>query len=215
MKKIIVLLLLIFMSTKLSAQFDAAGGMGISFVNNSSLKDYININFAAGDNISTFFSTVEGFAEVDYSLNNSFQVGLDYSYQYFSYNTSYGGIGQFVLNYAHHKPSLLAYYVISGLGYKFKMGGGVGPRFIDLDETLPSSVNSINYSKTGFGFLARLQGHTLLGGSVYANIGIDARFDAVGEPQDSNSNTLGKTNNQVVDLNSLSVSIKVGVSYFF
>lgn len=215
MRKFLSIALLLLFSTGIKAQIDVAGGMGISFVNNSSLKDYININFAAGDNISTFYSTVEGFAEVDYLVNKNFQIGLDYSYQYYSYNTSYGGIGQYKLSYANHKPSLVAYYVISGDGYKFKFGGGVGPRFLDLDETLPSTISSTEYSKTGFGLLGRIQAHTLLSGNVYANVGMDARYDSVGEPEDSNGNILGQLSNEVVDLNSLSISIRVGVSYFF
>lgn len=215
MKKILLIFAILFGFINLNAQIDAAAGMGISFVNNSSLKDYININFAAGDNLSTFYSTVEGFAEVDYTINNNFQIGLDYSYQYFSYNTSYGGIGQYDLSYALHKPSLIAYYVMVGEGYKFKFGGGVGPRLLSLDEKLPSSVNSLNYSKTGFGLLGRIQGHTLLGGNVYANVGLDLRYDSVGQPEDKNGNTLGQVSNQSVDLNSLSVSIRIGISYFF
>ncbi len=112
-------------------------------------------------------------------------------------------------------PSLLAFYVISGQGYNFKFGGGGGARFISVDETLPASARSDNYTSTGFGAIIRAEGNTLLSGNVYANVIADLRYDINGEPSGNLGNLRNNVLNENVNFNSLSVGIKLGVSYFF
>lgn len=211
MKKIIFTLVMLMLSSSLFAQFDVAGGMGISFVNNSSLEDYINIYFPSGKKLNSFNSTVEFFIEGDYSLIENFQLGIEYAYQLFSYNAQTGSYGTYDLTYGHHKPTLLGYYVLSGTGYKFKFGGGIGYRIVSLDEQIYSKAN---YSASGLGLLLRAQGHTALGGNVYVNVGLDLRYDIPGEPSNGNQYIVDNTINENVNLNSLSIGIRVGVSYF-
>ncbi|OGU58803.1 MAG: hypothetical protein A2V66_01705 [Ignavibacteria bacterium RBG_13_36_8] len=212
MKKILFLITLLLFSSSTYAQFDFAGGMGISFVNNSSLRDYLQINFPSGSKLSTFNSSVEFFIEGDYSVTTSFQLGLEYAYQIYSYTASFSGTYVYDISYGHHKPSVLAYYVISGNGYKFKFGGGAGLRIISLDEKI---MNTVNYSTSGFGVLLKAQGHTLLGGNFYANIGVDLRYDLPGEPKNGSNYIVDNSINQNVNINSLSFGIKLGISYFF
>ncbi len=212
MKKILFLITLLLFSSSTYAQFDFAGGMGISFVNNSSLRDYLQINFPSGSKLSTFNSSVEFFIEGDYSVTTSFQLGLEYAYQIYSYTASFSGTYVYDISYGHHKPSVLAYYVISGNGYKFKFGGGAGLRIISLDEKI---MNTVNYSTSRFGVLLKAQGHTLLGGNFYANIGVDLRYDLPGEPKNGSNYIVDNSINQNVNINSLSFGIKLGISYFF
>ncbi|MCK5456443.1 MAG: hypothetical protein KAI45_04895 [Melioribacteraceae bacterium] len=211
MKKFIFIILIFFITKNTMAQVDLAAGMGISFVNNSSLTEYLNIFFPSEDEIGAFSSTAEFYFEADYSLTPSFQLGIEDTYTLFSYNTSIGFIN-YKIEYGHHKPSLLAYYVMSGEGYKFKFGGGAGIRIVDLTE----KINIVeDYSTIGFGFLLRAQGHTKLGDNFYANVGGTMRLDFPGEPSNGERKILNNITNENVNINSFSVSVDIGVSYFF
>jgi hypothetical protein len=209
MKKYIAIFIT-FISINTFAQIDLAAGMGIGFMNNSSVSDYVNGVLGLED-LGTFSSSFEAYVEGDYSLNESFQLGLEYVYTIFSHTNSLGVI-QYDFSYDHHKPSLLAYYVIAGEGYKFKFGGGAGPRFVNLDEKFQTTTN---YTSTGFGVLGRIQAHTKLSDDFYANIGSTVRYDVGGEPKSSQGKYIGEnTNYGNVSVNSLSFSINIGVSYF-
>ena len=211
MKKIIFILSIFFVSKNVSAQVDLAAGMGISFVNNSSLTEYLNIFFPSEDEIGAFSSTAEFYIEADYSLTESFQLGIEDTYTLFSYNTSIG-FTNYEIEYGHHKPSVLAYYVMSGEGYKLKIGGGAGLRIVDLNE----KINIVEeFSTIGFGFLLRAQGHTKLGDSFYANVGGTMRLDFPGEPSNGERKIHNYITNEDVNINSFSVSVDIGVSYFF
>ena len=194
-----------------------AAGMGIGFVNNSSVTDYVNLNFAAnGKQLKSFNSAIDFYIEADYSISNSFQLGLEYDAVYFSYTNLQVTSGDYELNYYHYKPSLVAFYVFRGAGYNFKFGGGAGPRFISLEEKLPLVSARQNYKSSGVGFLLKGQGNTLLGGNFYANIAVDMRYDFPGEPEDGNGQALVNNSfRENVNVNSLTFGLKLGVSYFF
>lgn len=200
------------MQTAILAQVDLSAGMGISFVNNSSLQDYLNSSFPSSDNLGSFNSFLDLYAEFDYSLSEKYQIGFEYYYSLFSYNSAYGVLGQYELTTKHHKPSLLVYYVINGYGYKFKFGGGAGIRIIDLDEKIGLIKN---YSTTGVGFALKAQGYTALSQSVFANIGVTARYDLPGEPENNGKKIIDNTIDKPVNINSLSVGVNLGISYFF
>lgn len=212
MKNLVKLFVVMMLAATVSAQVDVSAGMGINFINSSSLKDYVNANFQGTEKMNSFNTGVEFFAEADYTLSPSFQMGVEYAMEIFSYNSDFsGGLANYDISYTHHKPSVLAYYVLPGEGYKFKFGGGVGLRYVSVDEEI---FQTRNYSSTGFGLLLRAQGHTALGGNFYANIGADMRLDMPGEPENDGT-PLGQNTGGDVNLNSFSVGVKLGVSYFF
>ena len=202
--KIIMITLFLFISKLMYAQFDVATGMGISFVYAPSLNDYLDLR-SPGEEVPAFSSTAEFYGEIDYSIYEKYQIGFEYVYTLFDFSSTYAG--NYNLSYTHHKPSVLAYYVVSGEGYKFKFGGGAGIRILSLTENI--SVDE-NFDAVGFGLLIRAQGHTKLGDSVYANIGSTLRTDYTGTPSNSTRNFHNDTN-----FNSFSVSVDIGISYFF
>ena len=211
MKKTVLAFLIIISISSIKAQVDIVGGMGISFVASPSLNDYLNYNISSSEELGTFNSTVEFYGEVDYTISPKFQIGFEYVYALYGYSTSLIGLN-YELDYDHHKPSVLGYYVISGEGYKFKFGGGVGMRIINLSE---KKIITGEYSSTGFGILGRVQGHTALGGNFYANIGSTIRYDAPGEPANGEIKLHDTLTNEDVNINSFSVSVNIGFSYFF
>lgn len=202
-KNIFLSLLFLIISHPIYAQVDIVGGMGISFVYAPSFNSYLEKR--ADDRINAFSSTAEFYGEVDYSITQKYQVGVEYVYTLFDFSSSYAG--SYNINYTHIKPSLLGYYVISGEGYKFKFGAGAGPRLIYLTENI--SIDE-DYEALGIGFLLRAQGHTKLGDKFFVNIGSTLRTDFPGTPNNSNNAFHDDAN-----INSFSVSVNIGISYFF
>ena len=132
----------------------------------------------------------------------------------YSFNTNIG-LGVYDISYTHHKPSLLAYYVIPGKGFKIKLGGGAGYRIVTVSEKLPTSGSRIKYTSGGLGLLVKVKGDTAIGEKLYANIGLDLRFDLPGEPENNGKKMHNGALREDVNLNSLSVGISLGISYFF
>jgi len=217
MKKIVVVFILLAVSQSYS-QIEISTGMGIDITATPSLKNYLNSNFNFGNSqLKTFSTQVEFYGEGVYSVTDKIQVGIDYGVSLFTYNNI--AAFNYELSYTIHKPSIVTYYVVSGKGYKFKFGGGGGIRFVNLDERI---LSKINYSGTGFGFLARAEGHTIIGSGFYAMIAADLRYDFINGVE-SNDNflnrdkaiILGSDSNSKVNLNSFTVGVKLGISYFF
>ena len=180
-KKYFILAMFLLAFQSMQAQVDVVGGMGISLVYNPSLNDYLDLR-SPGEEVQLFATTAEFYGEIDYSTSEKYQLGVEYVYTLFDFGSTYAG--NYTLSYAHHKPSLLAYYVISGEGYKFKFGAGAGVRIVNLTENI---IVDEEFETVGFGLLLRAQGHTKLGDNVYANIGTTLRTDFTGVP--SNSST--------------------------
>uniref|UniRef100_A0A832G1P0 Outer membrane protein beta-barrel domain-containing protein n=1 Tax=Ignavibacterium album TaxID=591197 RepID=A0A832G1P0_9BACT len=217
LKNILFVLIVLLYQISISAQQNQLrASMGIDFINTPSLIDYINqSNFASdGSQLPTFNTAVNFSGEYGKLLNENFQLSIELAYLLYSYNASNIN-GRYDISYDLIMPSLLAFYVVSGKGYDFKFGGGAGIRFLSVDETLPASARSDNYTSTGFGAIIRAEGNTLLGGNVYANVITDIRYDINGEPKGNLGNLRNNVLNENVNFNSLSVGIKLGVSYFF
>lgn len=217
LKNILLALTVLFCQISISAQQNQLrASMGIDFINTPSLIDYINqSNFASdGSQLPTFNTAVNFSGEYGKLLNENFQLSVELAYLLYSYNASNIN-GRYDISYDLIMPSLMAFYVVSGKGYDFKFGGGAGMRFLSVDETLPASARSDNYTSTGFGAIIRAEGNTLLGGNIYANIITDIRYDINGEPKGNLGNLRNNVLNENVNFNSLSVGIKLGVSYFF
>lgn len=214
MKKIFLAAFIVF-SSNIFAQVELSGGMGIGFVNNSSVEDYVNVNFAQnGNNLKTFNSAIEFYLEGDYYIAEAFQLGLEYDMLFFSFTDIQAGSGNYELSYNNHKPSIVAYYVFKGNGYNFKIGGGAGPRLVSLEEKLPFIRNRVQYQSTGFGIVIKGQGNTLLGGNFYANIAVDMRYDIPGEPESNGNKLFNNGLQENVNVNSLTFGLKLGISYF-
>jgi hypothetical protein len=213
-KNILILLIIIF--TKLSfAQIELKGTMGINLISVPSAQNYINQNYAPyDDELNTFNTAVIFTGEVGYFINEKFEMSIDIPYQIYSYNTNIDGAGKYDLYFDSFLPSVMAYYVLSGVGYNFKFGGGLGPRFIFVTEEKKWQGTSNEYSSIGFGGLLRIEANTALSENLFANIGGDLRYDRNGVPENANGNTLyNNVENEKVNFNSFSVCIKLGITY--
>jgi len=202
MKKTIFIIFFLF-PIFLYSQSEVSIGMGVNFENSSSLRDYVNFDIVGSDQLSTFNSSVEFFGDFMFPLNQNLQLGLEYALSIFSVNTSLG-VSLYELSYNHHKPSVILYYVLKGEGYKLKFGGGVGYRYITLDEKI---ISTTSYTTSGFGLLLRAEAHTLLSNNLFALISGDFRADLPSE--------ISKSDEKSIDLKSIAFGVKLGLSYNF
>jgi hypothetical protein len=217
MKKLFILLDIIFMGAMVFPQVSVRGGMGINFVSTPFLRDYLNYinDFVSVSNQVASFNTAINFSgEVDFRAANNYELGVELAYLYNSFNFSPTG-GRYELSYSVLMPSIVNYYVIDGAGYNFKFGGGLGLRFATINELKEYTQNSNKYSSVGFGILLRAMGNTTLGSNVYANITGDIRYDLNGTPKNNGNAILNQGSNNNVNLNSLSVGLSLGITYIF
>lgn len=203
MKKYLSIILL-FSLNSFYAQYEIGGGMGLSFANIPDLNDYLNTNFSSGDDIPSFSTSADFFIQFNYDITSNYQLSIEYNYNIYSYNSTIG-IGRYDLQLSQHKPSLIGYYYIAGNGYKFKIGGGIGPRISQAQEELYGSKE--NYSTSGFGFIAKAQGDTKLGSNFYALISGEIIYDLPGE--------IKTLTNSKFDLGTFGIGLKLGVIYYF
>jgi hypothetical protein len=213
MKKHLFITIILFSNTLSFAQFELKGTMGIYFTSIPSMQDYVNQNFAPSDDqLSSFVSSIMFAGEFGIFISPSFETTLEVAYQLYSY-TNGSPDGQYELNYSNLMPTVFAYYVIAGTGYNFKFGGGLGARFINVDESLPATGFTTTYNSVGYGIVGRIEGNTLLGGSIYANIGADIRYDVNGEPENNGIPLYNNLQNENVNFNAFSVGVRLGITY--
>ncbi len=202
MRKYFIIVLFVI-PVLLNAQTDISVGMGVNFENASNLRDYVNFDILGTDKLSTFNSSVEFFSEVAFPFAKNLQLGFEYAMSIYSVNAALGA-SLYELSYNHHKPTAILYYLIQGEGYKLKFGGGIGFRYITLDEKI---IKTTSYSTTGFGFLLRAEAHTLLSKNLFALIAGDFRTDL---PSD-----ISKPDGKKIGLKSIGFGVKLGLSYNF
>ncbi|MCH7974196.1 MAG: hypothetical protein IH949_09970 [Bacteroidetes bacterium] len=215
MKKLLTVCFILLFTSALFSQYSLRGGLGIEFKNISSFYDYINQNFAPPNNqLKNFNSAINFSVEIDKSLSNNFDLGVEVAYNLYSYNYQFN-LGRYDVSVNNFMPSLLAYYVFKGKGYQFKFGGGAGLRIINVDEQLPSTPTTTSYSSTGIGFIIRGMGNTQIGENLYANITADLRYDLNGEVRNGNKNLFNPAMNENVNFNSFSTGLTLGITYLF
>jgi hypothetical protein len=213
-KTVFSIFITLFIAGTSYSQYDIRAGLGISLVSTPSLIDYLNQHFApSNQQLGVFNTSVVFSGEGGYFVDDNHEIALEVAYQLNSYNFSYNP-GEYSLSYDFIMPTFIYYYLIKGTGYNLKFGGGLGPRFTSADEK-PQFSPSTKYSSIGLGFLAKADGNTLLSDKLYANIGVDLRYDFNGSPKNGSSYLVNTTNNKNVNFNSLSIGIHIGVSYIF
>ena len=213
MKKHLFLTIILLSNTLAFAQFELKGTMGIYFASIPSMQDYVNQNFApSNDQLSSFVSSVMFAGEAGVFLSPGFETTLELAYLLYSY-TNGSSSGQYDLTFSNLMPTVFAYYVIAGTGYNFKFGGGLGPRFVNVDESLPATGFTTTYNSVGYGIVGRIEGNTLLGSSIYANLGADIRYDVNGEPENSGTTLHNNLQNENVNFNAFSVGVRLGITY--
>jgi len=213
MKKHLFITIILLSNTLTFAQVELKGTMGIYFTSIPSMQDYINQSGLASNNqLSSFVSSVMFAGEAGIFISPNFETSLELAYQLYSYTNGSPG-GQYDLTFSNLMPTVFAYYVLVGTGYNFKFGGGLGPRFVNVDESLPASGFTTTYNSVGYGIVGRIEGNTLLGSSIYANIGADISYDVNGEPENNGTPLHNNLQNENVNFDAFSVGVRLGITY--
>ena len=210
-----ITLLILAFSTSYS-QVRLRGGMGVDYISDPSLYNYFNQNFATpGTQLKSFSASVNFSLEADYMITEKYEVGLDVAYRIYSYNYA-NALGTYDLTYHNLMPTIVNYYVINGGGYQFKFGGGVGIRFPNAREALPSTTSSQTQSYTGIGFgiLLRASGNTQISNKLYANILFDIRYDFNRTLKNNGAKLYNRVDGSNVSFNSFSIGVGLGLTYY-
>lgn len=213
MRKGLFAILFLLFSFPLSAQISLTGCMGINYFDAPSMRDYLNMNFpASSDLIPTFTSSVGFYGELSMPVAPAYDLGVEYMYQLYSYNSPSISGGNYNFSLNQHRIACIGYYVIHGESYKFKFGLGGALKLAGVDEEI---YTSINYKSAGFSIFARANGLTPLGQNLYANLGVEAGYDFTGEPSDGGRKIVNSTLNKNLSLNALFFGLKIGITYTF
>jgi len=193
------------------AQIDVKGAMGINLISMSGVRDYLNANYAQGQQLGAFNTAVSFDGEAGYHLDK-LELAVDAAIEInsFSYDLT---ANKYKLSYTSVQPSAMAYYVIAGEGYQFKFGGGIGPRFLAVTESGLYSNQDVNYSATGWGILGRVEAGTAISQNAYAFIGGDVGYNHFPIPKNGNSMIISVTNPNGVDFSEFFIGLKLGVIY--
>jgi hypothetical protein len=214
MKKLLLLIIVIISCTQAIAQIEVKAVMGVNFSSVPSMQDYINFTHP-DDQLGSFNSAIIFAAEGGYFFSPSFVLSVEGAYQLFSYTNVSSSAGKYELVFSTIPVSALGYFVLGGEGYNLKFGGGVGPRFVIVEESLPGSGSTQQYTSTGAGLIIRIEGNTLLGGDFYANIGTELRYDVNGEPENNGDKLTNNVYNENVNFNTFALGVRLGFSYYF
>lgn len=208
--KLKVLIIFFLTTIPAFAQLDVSAGMGIDYVR-SNVIDHINSYAPSGAKLNDFTTGAVFFAEAGCKITPHFVTAIEYAHAIYSQDVA----GGYKYSQVTHKPSLMAYYLIEGPGYRFKFGGGAGPRFFAIDETLPGFIASNGYSATGFGFELKADGNTALSRNLYADISLLLNYDISGNISADDALTQLHFRLTDTDANSFSAGIRLGLTYTF
>jgi hypothetical protein len=195
------------------SQWEVRGSMGLNLVTMPDLRDYINANYAPPeDRLDDFSSTIEFAGEVGYELSDIYQLGLETAVEINSY--TYNVLGsQYEFAYNVVSPTVMGYYYLKGVGYKFKFGAGIGPRFF-LSTEKKLTNQEIDYNSIGFGGVLKIEAATALSTDVFAYIAGDLRYSALGTPENS-SGTAYQHQQSDLSITALSGGLKLGIMVLF
>jgi hypothetical protein len=201
---------------RLFAQFlppALSAGMGVTYRNPADVVALVNSTPGALERFPQFSAGAEFFAAVSFSLDSSWVVKLDYSYQISSLNIA-SSIETAQFTITEHCPTLVLQYVLAnegvfnvragaGLGYHF---GRLAKKFFTVDDT---------FSARGPAFLAELEGNTAFGDHLFACLGVNAGWSLVGSLSNAAGRSPGVTSTgEAATLNSFGVGARLGFTYY-
>lgn len=217
MKKIIFIILFLFSFYKISSaqnNFSLAGGMGIEFLNNYSLNDYLSYYWNYSNNRGDFKSFINFFTNIGYDISKQYNISVDLSYSIGSYSNNLAtGLHQLDINVL--QPNILLFRYWKNEFYKISVGGGGGYYSLSYKEKLPNQVETINSSTTGFGVTISAIGDTYLSNNLFISLIGELKLIYYKEIDfkirtGPNTYSIGKLN-----FDSRGASLKIGLKYFF
>lgn len=189
-----------------------SGGMGVSAVHAPDLAEFVTA--VTLERPAEYRTAVEFFGSVRVPVVAEWLLKLEYAYLLGSYDAG-GGAGRGEFTFTAHLPTLIVQYAVAEEPlYSFRVGAGAGyhvgvltARYSTLDD---------RFTGSGPGFKMEIEGNTSLGEDLFAFLGVDARWDFIGDIR--NGAGFGPPLAPGTDpptLSFISVGAKLGVSWLF
>ena len=193
-------------------------GMGISYGDNLSLKNFIQykipdyVYLTKDEQLSQYAAGLDFFGGIEKQISRNFSVKAEYSYFIKSYNVSL--YPQYNFSFYSHQPYLMFFYIIPQEYSFLKIGAGTG--YILSNFTAKEFGLENKYSSGGLGFRTEIILNAQIGKSFAGYISGNITKTFLSNLKDSNGKELltGGTN-ETVNLNSLGAGIRLGVEIFF
>ena len=199
----------------LAMRFGISAGMGVGYIDATDVVNVVNQDVISSERVAQFHAGVEFFGSALIPVSEDYGVKLDYGYLLFSYSgtTLYGVPGEFTVT--AHLPSLVFQYVlVDERYYDVKIGAGGGYHFGRFIRNI--GLGDEHYSASGPGFLFDVEGSSALGEHLFAHLGANLRWEAMGSLTNTSGAgpvvTVGKP---ATTLHFFSLGARIGLSYYF
>jgi hypothetical protein len=191
-----------------------AGGMGVEYLAPHDIVDMINGNYRPVTRQPEFHAGVNFFGAGFIPLSPNWMLKIEYTYLLNTYNFSgVFGPGEFTME--GHLPTVILHYVLADEGlYNLSAGGGLGYHFGTLSTKYGTLIDT--YNATGIGGLVELQGNTAISEELFVHLGVQARWEGIGELTNSAGKSPGiNAHGDPATMNWFSVGARIGMSYYF
>lgn len=203
--------------SQLSSRMAISAGMGVDYFSAPDVVDYINSLLAQSpvrvQRIPEFKSAVQFFGALVYPLSPDWVLKAEYLYLLASYNPGIPGFStDFTLT--AQMPSLILQYVLwDERLYSIKAGAGLGYHFATLTEKF--LIVDDRLAGKGLGVVADIEANTAFGDHLFAYLGGDMRWEAIGTMKSTLS---GSQTSRPISLptgNAFGIGARLGLSYYF
>ncbi|MBI2416365.1 MAG: hypothetical protein HYV28_00345 [Ignavibacteriales bacterium] len=214
--KVFFVTLVCIVSLQGQTPFSASGSMGLSFVGNPDVHDYLVYITGSESQVSSFSSSLVLSVEGNYQVRTDIEASIQLDYMFSSNEYDIAGYGsRYKLNYTILKPSICLYKLFPGAGYQFRLGGGVGPRLLAMTETTPGFTNEVEYTKTGFGIFGAFDAATALSTEAFVYLNGNLAYDIIGAPEHDGAALKQPSTGGEISFNNFSAGVKIGILYKF
>ncbi len=221
--KLLPVTIFFFLSQSVFAQTEAGGsekksfsisaGLGVGTHAAHSLVDYMNALARPQTRLDEFSPVVEFFLAPELRISEEWNLALEYSLLVKSYALDSGsGFSGSDFSYNIHMPSVLLHYVMSGMGYRLKFGGGVGYHVATFTQTIRAYGVEDNYTSRGVGLKLEAIANTQFDETFYGSIGADLRWGFLGNLKKTDGTVATDRNtNLTPTMQFFSAGIKFGI----
>lgn len=192
-------------------------GMGASYGNNTSLKNFIQYEIPGyntltrDEQLSDYYTGLEFFGGVEKQIAKNFSVKAEYSYFIKSYNVQL--FPQYDFSYYSHQPGLTVFYIFPQEYTFIKIGVGTGYVYSNLKVKEYGTENS--YTSNGFKLKTEIILNTQISKSFAGYISgyLSSTFNSNLKDNSGKELQTGATK-ESVNLNSFGAGIRLGVEIF-
>ncbi len=197
-----------------SSRIGISAGMGVSYLTQRDLVDMINGGFTPGRRVEEFNSAVDFFGSVFIPLSADWALRAEYTYLLNTYNIAAAfGPGEFTTTV--HMPTLVVEYILVEEGL-YNLSGGLGAGYHVGVLNLKYGTINDTYTATGPGMVMVIHGNTAFGEDLFVHLGVNARWEFLGELRNANGQSPGKgAQGNAATLGSFGVGARLGLSYYF